>query len=71
MKVTWYIEDEWLEWYCMTPQERWIETEKLWQIYLSMGGSLDPQPDSQSPFDPLYSQGESTSDGRTGLHTNK
>jgi hypothetical protein len=41
---------EWAEWYFLTPQERWQESEKLWQIYLSMGGSLDPEPDTQSPF---------------------
>lgn len=46
------LEDErWLEWYLLTPQERWRETEKLWELYLSVGGSLDPEPDPQSPFD--------------------
>ncbi len=45
-------EDEWLEWYRMTPMERWQETSKLWQYYLQIGGTLDPEPDSQSPFDP-------------------
>jgi hypothetical protein len=42
--------DEWAAWYRLTPQERWRETERLWQFYLSVGGSLDPEPDSQSPF---------------------
>src|SRR4051812_16416268 len=41
---------EWAEWYLLTPQERWRETERLWQFYLSVGGSLDPEPDSQTPF---------------------
>lgn len=45
-----WISDEWLEWYRMTPQQRWAETSKLWQTYLTLGGSLDPEPDSQSPF---------------------
>ena len=43
--------DEPDEWAAMTPQERWVESAKLWEFYLSMGGSLDPAPDSQSPFD--------------------
>jgi hypothetical protein len=43
-------EEEWQEWYRLTPQERWRETLKLWEFYLSVGGSLDPEPDSQSPF---------------------
>jgi hypothetical protein len=43
--------DEPHEWAVMTPQERWAESTKLWQFYLAMGGSLDPEPDSQSPFD--------------------
>jgi len=43
--------DEPDEWAAMTPQERWAESAMLWDFYLSMGGSLDPAPDSQSPFD--------------------
>ena len=43
-------DDEWEEWYEMTPLERWKETQKLWDFYLQMGGSLDAEPDSQSPF---------------------
>lgn len=43
--------DEPDEWAAMTPQERWAWSSKLWEFYLSMGGSLDPEPDSQSPFD--------------------
>jgi hypothetical protein len=43
-------DDEWEEWYHLTPQQRWLETLKLWDFYLSVGGSLDPEPDSQSPF---------------------
>ncbi len=39
------------EWALMTPAERHIESGKLWAVYLSLRGSLDPQPDSQSPFD--------------------
>lgn len=42
--------DEWVEWFHMTPQERWRESEKLWAVYLALGGSLDPEPDTQSPF---------------------
>ena len=41
---------EWAEWYRLTPVQRWLESEKLWQIYLALGGSLDPEPDTQSPF---------------------
>jgi hypothetical protein len=39
------------EWALLTPAQRWLEYDKLWAIYLGWGGSLDPQPDSQSPFD--------------------
>ena len=41
---------EWAEWYGLSPVERWLESEKLWQTYLALGGSLDPEPDMQSPF---------------------
>jgi hypothetical protein len=43
--------DEWLEWYHLTPAQRWRESGKLWAFFLMAGGSLDPEPDSQSPFD--------------------
>src|SRR5438876_8018183 len=38
------------EWYRLTPVQRWLESEKLWQTCLALGGSLDPEPDTQSPF---------------------
>jgi hypothetical protein len=44
------VGEEWAEWYRLTPVQRWLESEKLWQTYLALGGSLDPEPDSQSPF---------------------
>jgi hypothetical protein len=44
------VGEEWAEWYRLTPSERWLESQKLWQIYLTLGGSLDPEPDTQSPF---------------------
>jgi hypothetical protein len=31
-------------------QERWRESMKLWEFYLSAGGSLAPDRDPQSPF---------------------
>ena len=38
------------EWLALTGAERLLETTKLWQLYLSLGGRLDPEPDPQSPF---------------------
>jgi hypothetical protein len=34
----------------MTPAQRWLESGKLWESFLALGGSLDPEPDTQSPF---------------------
>jgi hypothetical protein len=45
-----YCEPEWAEWYVMTPQQRWAESARLRQMYLDLGGTLDPEPDTQSPF---------------------
>ena len=59
--------DEWLAWYRLTPQERWRESEKLWEFYLSVGGSLDPEPDSQSPFDFLFEPRPAPAEGRPGV----
>jgi len=44
------VGDEWEEWYRMTPQERFRESEKLWETFFAPGGSLEPEPDTQSPF---------------------
>ena len=35
------LEDEWQEWFRLTPLERWSESMKLWPQYLAQGGSLD------------------------------
>ena len=61
------LDPEWQDWYLLTPMERWRETSKLWAFYLSVGGSLDPEPDSESPFDALYTPGAIPADGRAGL----
>lgn len=60
-------DDEWDEWYRLTPQDRWRQTQKLWAFYLEAGGSLDPEPDSQSPFNAAFTQRSAPSDGRPGL----
>ncbi|MDQ2732663.1 MAG: hypothetical protein M3Y56_13475 [Armatimonadota bacterium] len=59
--------DEWVEWFYLTPQQRWEESSKLWDIYLSLGGSLDPEPDPQSPFYDAADWSEIAADGRPGL----
>lgn len=40
-------EPEWLEWYSMTPQERWRESSRLMNLYLAFGGSLDHDTDDE------------------------
>ena len=61
------VGEELAEWYSLTPLERWRESAKLWEVYLAMGGSLDPEPDTQSPFfDPSTSSPRPV-DGRPGL----
>lgn len=59
--------EEWEGWYALSMQERWQETMKLWQFYLSVGGSLAPEPDSQSPFYFDDPPGPAPVDGRPGL----
>lgn len=56
------------DWARLTPVERYLESCKLWEIYLSMGGSLDPQPDSQSPFDFPELERAISLDGRAGVY---
>ena len=58
---------EWASWYRLTPLQRWEESAKLWQTYLTLGGSLDPEPDTQSPFFDGSSPGAMSAHGRAGL----
>jgi hypothetical protein len=58
---------EWAEWYQLTPEQRWDESAKLWEAYLALGGSLDPEPDSQSPFFDADEWRTLFADGRTGV----
>lgn len=59
--------EEWAEWYRMTPQERFRESMKLWETYLALGGSLDPEPDTQSPFFDEEEWRANLADGRSGV----
>ncbi len=61
------VGDEWAAWFALSPQERWKQTEQLWVVFLSMGGSLDPEPDPRSPFFDEESWRESASDGRSSV----
>src|SRR5687768_544696 len=60
-------EPEWVEWFRMSPDQRWAESSKLWEFYLEAGGSLDPEPDPQSPF--FFSEDfrASPANGRAGV----
>ena len=60
-------DDPWLEWFRLTPQQRWEESTKGWQFYLQVGGALDPEPDSQSPFDTVMPRGQAPAYGRAGV----
>lgn len=62
------VGEEQAEWYALTPMERWRESAKLWEVYLALGGSLDPEPDTQSPFFDPAAPSARPVDGRAGLH---
>jgi hypothetical protein len=61
------VGEEWAEWYALTPIERWAESQKLWATYLALGGSLDPEPDSQSPFYDPEEWRSLAANGRSGV----
>ncbi len=44
------IDEETLNWYCLSPAERFTESQKLWEVFVLFGGQNDPEPDTQSPF---------------------
>lgn len=61
-------DEERLEWYRLSPQERWAESQRLWTTFFLLGGQLDPEPDSQSPFCHAGLPGPQSPDGRAGVH---
>jgi hypothetical protein len=61
------VGEEWAEWYRLTPVQRWLESEKLWQTYLAIGGSLGPEPDTQSPFFDARAPRSRSAHGRTSV----
>src|SRR3990172_2263946 len=62
------IRPEDIEWWSLTPAQRLSESEKLWATYLGLGGSLDPEPDTQSPFHFPEASGSGAAHGRAGVH---
>ena len=62
------VGEELAEWYTLTPMERFRQSAKLWETYLDFGGSLDPEPDTQSPFFDPATPSTRPIDGRSGLH---
>ena len=44
------MEPEWVAWIRLSPAERWRASRSLLKHYLSIGGSLEPDPDPQCPF---------------------
>jgi hypothetical protein len=61
------VGEEWAEWYRLTPQERFHESMKLWDTYLALGGSLEPEADTQSPFFDEEEWLANSTDGRPGM----
>ena len=43
-------EPEWAEWYLLTPAERMRDSGQTWISFLALRGSLDPEPDTHTPF---------------------
>ena len=61
-------EPEWAEWYRLTAGERWMASGQLWTTYLTLGGTLDPEPDTQSPFHDALARGSVSAHGRSSMH---
>src|SRR3990172_8087604 len=61
------VDAEWAEWYRLSSAERWLQSEKLWEAFLILGGSVDPEPDTQSPFFDPRAPRPRPVDGRAGV----
>ncbi len=62
------VGSEWAEWYRLSPAQRFLESSMLWETYLVLGGSLEPEPDTQSPFFDPEEWRENAAHGRPGVH---
>ena len=58
---------EWADWLALTPQERFRASMEMWDTYLALGGSLEPEPDTQSPFFDADEWRANHVDGRPGV----
>lgn len=67
MEALAHIPEEWLEWYALTPQERWRESSRLWETFFLLGGSLEPEPDMDNPFFDAEAWRPVPADGRPGV----
>ena len=54
-------------WYRLSPVERWVESQRLWATFLLLGGSLDAEPDTQSPFYDAAAPCATPPDRRSGV----
>lgn len=61
------ISAEWLDWYHLSPAERWQHSTRLWETFLALGGSLEPEPDTESPFFDATSWRPAPPHGRSGV----
>ena len=61
--------DERYEWLSFTPAQRIMESGKLWKLYLLLGGSFEPESDSQSPFNFQEIQSKKPSNRRSSMHS--
>jgi hypothetical protein len=61
------ISSEWLDWYALSPQERWEQSGLLWDTFFALGGNFAPEPDTQSPFFDEKSWRSQPVDGRPSV----
>ena len=58
---------DFLEFAALSPVERLARSADLWDMYLTYGGSLDPDIDPQSPFFAAEAQSSGVINGRPGM----
>jgi len=59
--------EEWLEWFNLSPLERWHESMAMWKTFTFLGGKLEPEPDPDSPFYNAEASGEVSPNGGPGV----
>ena len=60
--------EEWAEWMRMSPSQRWVASNRLWDTFTTLGGRLSDDADSDGPVRNAEARGAVAAHGRPSVH---